>query len=227
MHECFSDASYAGIGAFSDHDEFDFRWRLTREELIQAGFDMKAIDQDSGEPHGTSDGLHINVLEFIAMIIELWPIAGGYIVSLRGDNTSAISWLRYAARSHRPLVRELSRFVMDLTLVCPHSLKLTGKHLSGSLNKGADALSRPNDYPTWASATQQHSPLSTCQAYRVPSMLLSSIAMTVLSATTGEAFEPEMTKLLTLALTTLSVGCNEMSTQSSYSRGSHRTRRSR
>jgi hypothetical protein len=236
-HECFSDASYAGIGAFSAYEEFNFRWRLTRDDLIQVGFDMKAIDEDSGEPDGTSDGLHINVLEFIAMIIELWfvitkisekgPIAGGYIVSLRGDNTSAISWLRYAARSHRPLVRELSRFAMGLTLVCPHSLKLTGKHLSGSLNKGADALSRPNDYPTWASATQQHSPLSNCQAYRVPSMLLSSIAMTVSSAMTGEAFEPEMTKLLTLALTTLSVGCNEMSTQSSYSRGSRRTRRSR
>jgi hypothetical protein len=101
IHKCFSDASYAGIGAFSAYEEFNFCWRLTRDDLIQVGFDMKAIDEDSGEPDGTSDGLHINVLEFIAMIIELWfmitkisekgPIAGGYIVSLRGDNTSAIS----------------------------------------------------------------------------------------------------------------------------------------
>jgi hypothetical protein len=92
MHECFSDASYAGIGAFSDYDEFNFCWRLTRNNLIQAGFDMKAIDEESGKPDGTSDGLHINMLEFIAMIIELWfvitkiskkgPIAGSYIVSL-------------------------------------------------------------------------------------------------------------------------------------------------
>jgi hypothetical protein len=64
MHECFSDALCAGIGAFSDHDEFDFRWRLTHEDLVQAGFDMKAIDEDAGEPKGTSDRLHINVLEF-------------------------------------------------------------------------------------------------------------------------------------------------------------------
>jgi hypothetical protein len=108
---------------------------------------MKVIDEDSGEPDGMSDGLHNNLLEFIAMIIELWfvitmilkkgPIASGYIVSLHGNNTSAISWLHYAARSHHPLVRELSRFAMGLTLICPHSLKLTGKHLSGSLNKGA------------------------------------------------------------------------------------------
>jgi hypothetical protein len=155
IHECFSDASYAGIGAFSAYEEFNFCWRLTRDDLIQVGFDMKAIDEDSGEPDGTSDGLHINVLEFIAMIIELWfvitkisekgHIAHGYIVSLQDDNTSAILWQHYAARSHRPLVHELSRFAMGLTRVCPHSLKLTGKHLSGSLNKGAGALSRPNN----------------------------------------------------------------------------------
>jgi hypothetical protein len=55
MHECFSDALYAGIGAFSDHDEFDFHWHLTHEDLVQAGFDMKAIDEDACEPKGTSD----------------------------------------------------------------------------------------------------------------------------------------------------------------------------
>jgi hypothetical protein len=48
-------------------------------------------------------------------------------------------------------------------------------------------------------------------------MLLPSIAMTASSAMIGEVFKLEMTKLLTLALTTLSVGFNEMSTQSSYS----------
>jgi hypothetical protein len=64
MHECFSDASCLRIGAFSNHDKFDFRWHLTHEDLVQAGFDMKAIDEDAGEPKGTSDQLHINVLEF-------------------------------------------------------------------------------------------------------------------------------------------------------------------
>ncbi len=32
---------------------------------------MKSIDKDTQEPNGTTDGLHINVLEFITMIIEL------------------------------------------------------------------------------------------------------------------------------------------------------------
>ena len=236
-HQCLSDASYSGIGAFSEQEHFNFRWRLFRADLIQVGFDMKSIDDDTCEPDGTSDGLHINVLEFVTMIIELWfvivicqrrgPHPGGYIVQLIGDNTSAISWLRYAARSHRPIVRELSRFAMALTLACPHSIKLSGEHLKGDLNKGADALSRPTEYPTWASATQQHSPLSNCQAFRVPYELLYTIAMIISSAKTGVLFEPEMTKLLNLELTTLSVGFNETSTQSSFSRGSHRAKRSR
>ena len=153
-HVCLSDASYGGLGSFSLHEHFNFRWRLTRQDLIDAGFDMKSIDEDTSEPDGTSDGLHINVLEFVAMIIELWfviiliqrhgPYPGGYIVQLLGDNTTALSWLRYAARSHRPIVRDLSRFAMALTLSCPLSLKLSGKHLKGKLNIGADALSRPN-----------------------------------------------------------------------------------
>ena len=236
-HLCLSDACYAGLGAFSINEHFNFRWRLFHEDLVSAGFDMKSINEDTSEPDGTSDGLHINVLEFVAMIIELWfviaiiqrqgPYPGGYIVKLIGDNTTALSWLRYAARSHRPVVRDLSRFAMALTLSCPFSLKLSGRHLKGKLNKGADALSRPKEFPTWACATRMHSPLSNCQAYRVPYELLCTIATIISSAKTGVAFEPEMTKLLTLELITLSVGSNETSSQSSYSRGSHRTKRSR
>jgi hypothetical protein len=115
---------------------------------------------------------------------------------------------------------------MALTLSCPYSLKLSSKHLSGKENQGADALSRPRDFPTWACATRRHSPLLNCQAYWVPYELLSVIAMIILSAKTGEVYEPEMTRLLTLELTTLSVGSNETSSQSSFSRGSHRKKRS-
>lgn len=63
-HLCFSDTCYNGlIGAFSIN--------RFQEDLIQYSFDMKSIDKDTQEPNGTTDGLHINVLEFITMIIEL------------------------------------------------------------------------------------------------------------------------------------------------------------
>jgi len=109
-HLCLSDASYGGLGAWSPHDHFDFVWRLTREDLGQAGFDMKAINEDTCKLDGTNYGLHINILEYIAIIIELWfviilitrlgPRDSRYVMTLKSDNTSALSWMCYAARSH-------------------------------------------------------------------------------------------------------------------------------
>ena len=212
-------------------------WRLSRDDLIRSGFDMKALAANTSEPDGSSDGLHINILEFVGMLIELWfvvifinrsgPIPGGYIVSLIADNTSALSWFRYASRSHRPAVRALARFGMQLTLSCLHSLKISGKHLAGLLNTGADALSRPQDYPSWASAIKRHSPLERCQPYRVPYELRVALATMITAAETGVAYEPEMTKLLTLVPTTLSIGAESNSVRTSASRASRRTTRLR
>jgi hypothetical protein len=47
-------------------------WGLTCDDLVHAGFDMKSIDADTAEPNGTTDGLYINILEFITIIIDLW-----------------------------------------------------------------------------------------------------------------------------------------------------------
>jgi len=43
-----------------------------RDDLIATGFDMKAISEDTCKPDRSSDGEHINVLEFVTIIIELW-----------------------------------------------------------------------------------------------------------------------------------------------------------
>eukprot|EP00980_Cylindrotheca_fusiformis_P013954 scaffold3624_cov199-Cylindrotheca_fusiformis.AAC.1 len=86
-HMVKSDASYLGLGGWSP--DFLFLWRLTREDLAAHGFDMKAISQKSGEPAQVdAPGLHINPLEFIATILNLWialkfiqregPCVGGY-----------------------------------------------------------------------------------------------------------------------------------------------------
>jgi hypothetical protein len=136
----------------------------------------------------------------------------GYIIQLIGDNMTAISCLQYAACFHHLIVHELSHFAMALTLSCCYSLKLSSKHLSGkSENQVVDALSRLRDFPTWACTTQWHSLLSTCQAYWVPYEILYVIALIISSAKTGVVYEPEMTRLLTLELFTLSVGSNETS----------------
>lgn len=47
-------------------------WRLSRRNLIDYGLDMKSIDAITNEPIGDSqDGLHINPLEFIALLINM------------------------------------------------------------------------------------------------------------------------------------------------------------
>ena len=234
-HTAPSDASYDGLGGWSE--EFSYKWRLFREDLVAVGFDMKAINEDTCEPDGTAEGLHINILELVAIIINLWfvvmlaqqrgPIPGDYVISLLADNTSALSWLRYAARSHRPAVRDLSRFAMALTLGCSVPMKLSSRHIAGKNNHGADALSRPSECPTWACATKQCCQLRTCQAYRVPHELLSALATIVSCSRTEEVFEPPTTALLTLVPTTLGTGSSESGSNSSYSRGTHRSRRSR
>ena len=78
------------------------------ETLVQAGFDMREIEISSTDP-GTS-GLHINPLEFIGCLINLWItlkcimllglLAGGYVIGLLADNTTALSWMSTAARTH-------------------------------------------------------------------------------------------------------------------------------
>ena len=101
-----------------------FKWRLSRTDLIAAGFDMKLLEESESEPAIDALGLHINVLEFVAIILNLWLIiilsqrhhvpVGGHIFAVFADNTSALSWLRYASRSHRPNVRRLARFASAL-----------------------------------------------------------------------------------------------------------------
>ncbi len=103
---CFlSDTSYEGLGGWSPN--FKVQWRLTRADLLELGFNLKIVNAISGEPKSDEVGLHINPLEFIAVIINLWLFLcsikssdhcpTGYILDLLSDNTSALSWMHLTA----------------------------------------------------------------------------------------------------------------------------------
>jgi hypothetical protein len=121
--QIISDASYEGIGRWSPDDLF--RWRLSRSDLIHAGFQMKHLKRNARELDINEPGTHINVLEFVAIIINLWlmivvvsrrhpaPISG-HIFAVFANNTSALSWLCYASRLHCPNVCRLARFTSAL-----------------------------------------------------------------------------------------------------------------
>jgi len=96
-------------------------WRVMREALLFYGFPMKHINT-AGEPANfNAEGLHINPLEFIAIIINVWlalklletcpHVLTGYIITLLFDNTSAISWLQTAGN-----VRTLESVVLLVLL---------------------------------------------------------------------------------------------------------------
>jgi hypothetical protein len=116
-----SDASYGGIGGWSR--QLGFLWRITRDELIACGIHMRLTDSE-GEAltrrpsPADTDGIHINLLEFIAIIINVWLALswvrsaptppGGHIIAILADNTSALFWLRYAAQSRRLPIQHIA-----------------------------------------------------------------------------------------------------------------------
>jgi hypothetical protein len=179
-HRLLSDASYAGIGGWSP--KFLIQWRVTRADLIHLGFPMKVIDKYAAEPlDAKSDGLHINLLEFLATIVNLWilikivctlpPNRTGYIIDLLPDNTSALSWLRVTASTQDPRLQPLCCFASTLLVVASQQLtRVQPRHIPGKDNHEADFLSRSENgrVPSWERVTEQCSQLRTCQVCLLP-----------------------------------------------------------
>jgi hypothetical protein len=207
------------------------------KDLARMGFSMKELQTGLSEPDVDADGHYINILEFVAIIANIWMIivlsryrshpVGGHIFTVFTDNTSALSWLRYASRSHRPNVHQLARFVSALSFALGFQGKVQGKHLAGVAIWGADALSRCQKYPMWACATSRCSYLSTCQAYRLPRELFLLLALITPGTRTVEVSAQERTALLSLVPSTLRVGCIGSATTTSLSPPSRPRRGSR
>jgi hypothetical protein len=213
--EILQDAAYEGLGGWSP--TFQFMWRLSRPELVAAGFPMKLLGVSCHEPGIDASGLHINLLEFLALIINVWfllwavkragPRPGGWVVSVRGDNTSALSWMRHSTRARNPTVRHLSRFLVALLLQEEFPGMISGVHIPGPVNVEADCLSRPVSVaPTWASAIEQCLAIRMCQAYLVPPELLSALSVLLSSPKTAVLSAPPTTELLALEPIILAIG---------------------
>jgi hypothetical protein len=219
-HWLKSDASYAGIGGWTLG--FDtFMWRIMREDLLELGFDMKAIGATTDEPTDSSaQGLHINPLEFLAVIINLWIAlklismgdlsSTGYIIDLLSDNTTALSWMHVAATTPNPELQQLARFASALLVEAARLLtRVQPLHLPGRLNDEADTLSRRlknGQIPSWAHVMWLHSPLAQCRICLLPRKLLSTIASLLSLHKIEVTFDSVMTDLRTLDLCFLPAG---------------------
>jgi hypothetical protein len=225
-HTVISDVSYAGLGGWSP--EFKFSWRITREDLAHSGFRMKQLGTNSQEPtEPSAEGLHINPLEFIAALINLWialrmimdfePRNGGYVLGLLSDNTSALSWMSVASRTPDPLLQGLAQLGSALLVRAAALLtKVVPSPIAGKLNIEADALSRPVEskgrqpcrqrIPSLASVISECSRLRTCRVCLLPSALLQKIASVTSSLRNEATFERITTDLLKLELNFLPLG---------------------
>ncbi len=226
-HRILSDASYAGIGGWSP--QFCLQWRVTRADLIALGFKMKQIDKYAQEPlDASTEGLHINPLEFLAVIVNMWlvvklimslpQVLTGYIIDLLSDNTSALSWMRLTAQTRDPRLQPLARFASMLLVVASrHLTRVQPKHIPGDDNLEADTLSRSENghVPSWERVISRCSQLRTCHIYLLPRELLSSLAGLISLGLTVGTYESLTTHLLTLEYGILPLGSQPLDLTSS------------
>ena len=202
-----TDASYEGLGGWCADPPF--KWRIPSAALHALGWPVLTSEPPRYGPHPTGK-LHINVLEFIAVFINTWlcvtllsprPLPpGGWILHLRADNTSALSWMQHASRSRHPRVQDITRgFAALLTFFRPNTFAVLRSHISGADNTQADALSRPIQFPSWDSVHRLCPDLIPLPPYQLPSALLSHLLWLVSSPPTGAQLESATLALQQLA----------------------------
>jgi hypothetical protein len=130
----------------------DPMWRVTREELVASGFHIETIGLSTHEATDpAAQCIHINPLEFLAVIINLWlalKIIGddplcltGTIIYLLSDNTTALSWMHVAAPTPNPELQQLARFASALLVQAAQLLtRVQPLHIPGKENNEADNL---------------------------------------------------------------------------------------
>ena len=163
-------------------------WHISSDNLWQLSWVLYGDEHELQQPLTDQEftgyllekhGIHINLLEFITIFINVWMtlkrIAHLYldyqrmtfIAKFLTDNTSAVSWLRYAGRSNKLPIRNLVHLLTTLLIhLCQFPIQVTGEHIPGEMNDVANALSCFSRHPSWASLiTNQSLNLRNVQAY--------------------------------------------------------------
>ena len=118
-------------------------WHVHHNKVVHAGFNMVVLSPLAARnllANPTDKQLHINILKFIALIINtwfcLWHIhtfkpdkVGSYILSIWGDNTSALSWLQHSKQSWTPMEWCLSQLLVFLLTKLAFLGQIIGSHI--------------------------------------------------------------------------------------------------
>ena len=162
--------------------------------------------------------MFINTWLTIRLLTRRPTPPGGWVLHFLADNTSALGWIHHASRSRRPVIQSIARaFAALLTFPSAAAFTITSAHIPGVKNVGADALSRPRQFPSWTSTHQECPELLPLQAYRIPGALLSHLRWIVSAPPTVGQLEPATLALLSLEPTTLSLGLHRRDSMTSLS----------
>jgi len=157
-------------------------WCITKHELCLLSLPMVMLSEPSqGDPPAA---LHINVLEFLALTINIWMALAQceqddphhqwtHISNFFMDNTSTLSWMQYAGQAKTPHTRHLAQFMQALLTFSPVLAQFHSHHISGHSNKTVDILSQPSHAASWESIIRlQPTNLHNCRPYFVQCKLL-------------------------------------------------------
>ena len=216
---------------------FQAMWRLSNADIISLGIDPLYLRPRGAEFGDEEALLHVNIGEFITIIINLWlaivlaqrePVPpGGWIWRAGADNTSALSWMRYASRTRSPVIMSLARLLTGLITFAPFPVNIQGFHIRGIENVGPDALSRPHQYPTWESVFAVAPELRPFKAYHIPRKLISVIVSVILNKFPSQQMKQQIEQLWTIAPTTFDNTATELASRTSLSLPARATRRKR
>ena len=193
-----SDASYTGIGGLSP--TYGIMWQVMQQDLVDLGFPMKKLRCFQDEPLDVkSKGLHINPLEFIGTIINIWL---HLVLELSLPSwPQATSWSCWRI-TRRPCHRVISHLLLKMncfnlghTSLPPFLSLLIGRTPERNLIISKESritkrtLSRSDNgvIPSWEAMCDRHSHLATCGICLLPCKLFVTLAQLLGSSATEEA----------------------------------------
>jgi hypothetical protein len=156
----FSDASYTAIGGLCSTCGFWWRWVLTVEQCSRL---IRSVRVSGQQVH---DGwLHTNLLELVGMVMTAWiivvcvgerPAVGGEVVLLRGDNQSAVQWVRHRGGAADERARAALRLLAAVETSGGWSFDAL--HIAGKLNVCADGVTRLSSLAAIQKMLEQEAP---------------------------------------------------------------------
>jgi hypothetical protein len=151
------------------HQPISWMWRVVYADLLHLDFSVKPINKTS-EPHDAKDdGLDINPLDFIGIIVNLWlaikwaqlnpPCPTGHILALFANNTSAVSWLHFTAITSNTeychVACVASSFLVEAAKLI---MRVQPQHGAGAKNPESDCLSCLKNgwhVPSWVAVIKE------------------------------------------------------------------------